>query len=355
MKNGLKNGIAISLIPQIIVVKILGAYPEFIETYYSQGLYPWISSFFRLLFGWLPFSIGDILYFLLIFFAVRYLIVQRKSIKTQWKPFLRDVMMVLSTAYLSFHMLWGLNYYRRPISEKLGLKESHTQNELVGLIEELTERTNTLQLAITRDSTLAVAIPYTQQEIFEKTIQGYQELENSLPFLAYKRPSIKTSLFSTALTYMGYGGYLNPFTNEAQVNGRLPNFRFPVVTAHEMGHQVGYSAENETNFIGYLVTASSDDPYFQYSASAYALGYCLSDLRRWDKAAFEAQYKKLNAGVKGNFQEVVDFWKQFENPLEPVFKSIFDSFLKANSQAEGIQSYNAVVSLLVNYHSKNPL
>ncbi len=355
MKNRLKNGIAISLIPQIILVKVLGTYPKFIETYYSEGIYPWISKFFRWIFGWIPFSVGDILYFLLILFTIGYLIVNRKHIKNHLKLFFRDVIMVLSTAYFTFHLLWGFNYYRQPISEKLGLPESHTQKELVDLIEKLTVQTNALQFAITKDSTQRVEIPYTKQEIFEKTVHGYQKLGSSLPFLAYYRPSIKTSLFSTGLTYMGYGGYLNPFTNEGQVNGRLPNFRFPVVAGHEIGHQIGYSAENETNFIGYLVTASSDDPYFQYSASAYALGYCLSEIKRQDEAVLEKLYAQLNPGVQGNFREMAEFWQQFENPLEPVFKSIFDSFLKANSQVEGIKSYNAVVSLLVNYHKENPL
>ncbi|WP_299534941.1 DUF3810 domain-containing protein [Ulvibacterium sp.] len=355
MKNRLKNGIAIALIPQIVLVKALGANSQFIETYYSEGMYPWISQFFRWIFGWIPFSVGDILYFSLIFFAVRYLIVHRKYIKDHKKGFFRDVIMVLSTAYFTFHLLWGFNYYRQPIGEKLVLPESHTQEDLIDLTEALTAKTNALQLAITKDSTQRVEIPYTNQEIFGKTIEGYQKLEKSLPFLAYNRPSIKTSLFSTGLTYMGYGGYLNPFTNEGQVNGRLPNFRFPVVAGHEIGHQVGYSAEDETNFIGYLVTANNDDLYFQYSASAYALGYCLSEIRRRDDAVFKRLYAQLHTGVQGNFREIVEFWRQFENPLEPVFKSIFDSFLKANSQAEGIKSYNAVVSLLVNYHKENPL
>jgi hypothetical protein len=154
---------------------------------------------------------------------------------------------------------------------------------------------------------------------------------------------------------MGYGGYLNPFTNEAQVNGLLPNFRFPVVCGHEVGHQIGYSAENETNFIGYLVTAHNSDPYFKYAAYAYALSYCLSDIQKKDRAAFEKFAAKINVGVKKNYSEMARFWLLHENPAEPVFKEIFSSFLKANNQSQGIESYNSVVSLLVSYHEKNPL
>ncbi|WP_339709791.1 DUF3810 domain-containing protein [uncultured Kriegella sp.] len=355
MENKLKTGIALSLVPQIIIVKWLGYYPEIIEKYYSHGLYPYISRFFRTLFGWIPFSVGDFLYFALAFIAIRFVIINRKYIAARPLLFIRNIFLVLSVAYFSFNLLWGLNYYRQPISENLNLEETHTPEELTTLTERLIDKTNGLQFQITADTAQMVVIPYTKKEIFDKTLQGYQQLEAELPFLAYKHPSIKKSLFSTLLTYMGYGGYLNPFTLEGQVNGRLPNFRFPVVSGHEIGHQVGYSAENETNFIGYLVTASNKDLYFQYSASAYALGYCLNNIKIRDEARFQLLFSELHPGVRKNYQEMADFWKSFENPLEPVFKSIFNSFLKANNQEDGIQSYSKVVSLLVSYYKKHPL
>lgn len=266
-----------------------------------------------------------------------------------------DVLMVLSVAYFTFHFMWGLNYYREPLGVKLKLTETKNYDDLVYFTEQLVQKTNEAQLIITKDSSMAVNIPYSQKQMFTKTLSGYASLENKHPFLYYTAPSIKTSLFSKGLTYMGYAGYLNPFTNEAQVNGLLPNFRFPVVAGHEIGHQLGYSAENETNFIGYLVTANNKDNYFKYAAYAYALGYCLNDIRRGDEDVFERIFGQLNNGVKVNFQEMNAFWNRYKNPMEPVFKSIFNSYLKANNQAEGIKSYNAVVSLLVAYHKQYPL
>lgn len=263
--------------------------------------------------------------------------------------------MILSIAYLTFHLAWGFNYYRQPLSQKLALTETKDYQQLVDFTSKLIKKTNTIQQEITGDTLEQVSIPYTQDEMFAMSINGYNEIAKEFDFLEYKHPSIKTSLFSTGLTYMGYAGYLNPFTNEAQVNGILPNFRFPIVAGHEIGHQLGYSAENETNFIGYLVTSKNKDPYFQYAAYAYVLGYCLSDVRRGDKETFELLFQKLHPGVKANFQEMAAFWGRYENPMEPLFKSVFNSFLKANNQAQGIKSYNGVVSLLIAYHNKYPL
>lgn len=355
MKMNLKTGIALSLLPQIILVKWLGSHTDWIETYYSNGIYPFVSNTFRVLFGWIPFSVGDLLYTALIILAIGYLYKNGRSLLNNKLRFLRDITMVASIAYFTFHFMWGFNYYREPIVKKLQLKETKDYQELVDFTRQLIKKTNEIQVTIINDSTKRIDIPYSQKEQFNMTLVGYEQLTEKHPFLAYKRPSIKTSLFSKALTYMGYAGYLNPFTNEAQVNGLLPSFRFPVVTGHEIGHQLGYSAENETNFIGYLVTANNEDMYFKYAAYSYALGYCLNDVRRGDSVVFDALLSKLNGGVKLNFQEMSAFWNQYENPLEPVFKSIFNSFLKANNQAQGIQSYNAVVSLLIAYHKQYPL
>lgn len=355
MKFSLKNVIALSLIPQIILVKWLARNPEWIETYYSNGIYPIVSKVFRTVFGWLPFSVGDLLYAALIILAIRYVVVNRNSIRQNLWSFARDIFLVLSVSYFTFHLLWGMNYYRQPLNKQLGIEATYTREELIDLTEKLIAKTNEIHFEITSDTALMVEMPYSKNQILKLTKGGYLNLETSFPEWKYVKPSIKKSLFSGPLSYMGYGGYLNPFTNEAQVNSRLPKFRDPFVSSHEIGHQIGYSAENETNFIGYLAASGHEDIYFRYSANTYVLGYCLRDIQTTNEAEFDRLYAQLNPGILKNYKEVADFWAAHENPLEPVFKSIFNSFLKANNQKDGIQSYNKVVALLVNYHKKNPL
>ncbi len=355
MKNKLRNAIALSLIPQIILVKWLAGHPDWVERFYSNGIYPWISQFFRSLFGWIPFSIGEIIYTVLIVLVFRYILRNRTKIKTQPLVFLRDNIMVLSVFYFTFHIVWGLNYYRQPLSKTLAVQEQAKYEDIKKLSETLVAKTNALQMQITGDSSAMVNLPYTRNEIFDKTIASYKELGAQIPFLEYVRPSVKKSMFSIMSSYMGIGGYLNPFTNEAQVNKKTPVFRFPVVVGHEIGHQIGYSAENETNLIGYLVTLKNEDIYFQYSATAYALAYCLNAVNRTDEKDFEELYVGINEGVKKNYRALQDFHEAYENPFEPIFTSIFSTFLKANNQADGVQSYSRVVHLLVGYHEKYPL
>lgn len=352
MGQKIKTIIAIALPLQIILVKWVGSYPELIEKYYSNGLYPGISWFLRTLFGWMPFSIGDLFYLALLILAGRHLYIHRKSIKKKPLLFLKDMVVVLSITYFAFHLLWGMNYYRQPITWKLGIDKEYSKSELATFTRYLAIKANHYQKEITGDSIDPVKIPYSKKEIFKKTKDGYALLKETYPNFEYKKPSLKSSLYSLPLTYMGYGGYLNPFSNEAQVNGITPLYRLPTVSGHEVGHQLGYSAEDATNFIGFLVTVRNEDVYFKYTAYSHALAYCLSDLSRKDDVKFQEIVEQLNPGVKKNFKEVSEFWKQYENPLEPMFKSIFNTFLRANNQQEGIKSYNSVVGLLINYHDK---
>lgn len=355
MKNRWKNWVALSLVPQIILVRVLALFPEWIEQYYSQGLFPLVSGFFRTLLGWIPFSVGDIAYTLLFILAIRYLYRAWGSYQSRPGILVRDVAMVLAIAHFTFYFSWGMNYFRLPLHQNLKLQKTYEAEDLYAVSRQLVDVTNALQEKITGTDSIAVSFPFSKAEVFEMTLTGYGNLQEEYPSLGYARPSVKQSLLSTGLSYMGYGGYLNPFTHEAQVNGKLPKFRYPVVTGHEIGHQLGYSAENEVSFIGYLATLGNKNIYFQYSAYAYALGYCLRDLRIRDEKAWEELRLEINPGVKANYQEVIDFWKQYQNPLEPVFKSAFNTFLKANKQKKGIKSYNQVVSLIVNYHLDNPI
>jgi hypothetical protein len=355
MNYRLKNGIALSLIVQILIIKWVANQPELVEKYYSNGLYPYISGAMRWLYGWIPFSLGDVIYTLLILGVLYYIYRNRLEIRVKPLSFLRDILVVAAIAYFSFHLLWGLNYYRQPIYKTLALNAKYTSQELNDFTEILVQKTNDAHSALVIIDTVQVEIPYSHSEIFLKTAQGFGQLTSQLPNFQYEHPSIKGSLYSLLLTYMGYGGYLNPFTLESQVNQKIPMFRFPIVSCHEIGHQMGYAAENEANFIGYLAALNNQDQFIRYTALSYALSYCLAELRNQDEARFKELYCGVHRGVQKDYEELNRFWVSYENPMEPLFKAFYNSFLKANNQTEGIKSYSLVVALLVAYHQDKPL
>lgn len=349
MKKYKKWILAFSFVLVYATISILKLFPEFVEQYYSNGLYIVISKMMRFAFGWLPFSVGDVLYTIATVYILRWLFLNRKRLFKDTKNWVLDVLSTFSLAYLAFHVLWAFNYYRMPLHESLSLGSDYSTEALEHVTETLIDKANAAHLRITSNDTIKVELPYSKSEIKLMVVEGYNNLKSEFPSLNYSPSSIKTSIYSTPLTYMGFSGYLNPFTNEAQVDGLIPKFKFPTTASHEAAHQLGYAAENEANFIGCLASINHDDPYFQYSGYAFAVRHCLFDLYRRDPEAYKRIFPKINKGILKNYQEVNDFWSGYENPFEVVFEKTYDNFLKANNQQKGMKTYNYVVALFVNY------
>tara|TARA_B110000211_G_C14059221_1_gene544767 strand:- start:1655 stop:2227 length:573 start_codon:yes stop_codon:yes gene_type:complete len=163
------------------------------------------------------------------------------------------------------------------------------------------------------------------------------------------QPFLKNSLWSTLLSYMGYSGYLNPFTLESHVNKKIPHFNYITTAAHEMAHQLGVAAENEANFIAFYITIKNPDPFIKFSGYSFALRYCYADLYIANPEKAKELIAQLKSGIIKNFQEQSAFWRAYQNPFEPYLKKGYDSYLKANGQDLGIQSYNAMVPLVIAY------
>ncbi|MFT5103832.1 MAG: hypothetical protein ACI86C_001492 [Candidatus Latescibacterota bacterium] len=339
---------------QIIGLQILKNYPSFVEQYYSQGLYPILSKISRSIFGWVPFSLGDLFYLIIALIALRWIY---KNIKRVWKEpvkFVVDILATLSLVYFVFHLLWGFNYYREPLNKALNLEKSYTTEQLISTTKRLIAKANALHRELGFEDSVKIDLPYTQQEIFDKSINGYKNLEEKFPALAYYPKSIKKSGWSLGLTYMGYSGYYNPFSGEAQVNSMIKTYKFPVVAVHEQAHQIGYAAENEANFIATLATINNDDPFIKYSGYIFTLRYCVNEIARRDMELYDEIIPTINPGILISYKEMRDFWESYQNPLEDISKAFWDVFLKASNQSEGIMSYSYMVALVVNYFDDKP-
>lgn len=254
-----------------------------------------------------------------------------------------------------FHLLWATNYYRVPLFEKMHIEREYSNDDLYAFTKKLITKTNEVQFAITHDKNKKVVIPYSQDSIFIMTQNGYDNLAKVYPFFKYEIASRKKSLFSLPLTYMGFGGYLNPFTNESQVNYKLPMYGFPDVICHEMAHQIGYASESECNFIGFMACIKNDNLYFQYAAYTLALRYCLENVFLKDEEKFKVFKPMINSGIIGNFRESELFWKQYDTFIDKGFHAFYDQYLKANQQKDGLESYSKFVDLLINYYKGKPL
>ena len=341
--------LAVSILPQILLVRMISLYPEKVELYFSQSFYPLLFNLQQVFIKPIPFSFGDILYLSIGVYigyaAVRFLL-QFKLPKT---TDIIGVGICISLLFLLFQLNWGINYHRTPLAEKLPTEIEYSDSLLIDLTTRFASMGNALHNQLSSSDTLAVTIPHTKKEIAKRIQSSYGDLWDS----NVQVPQVKASLFSLALSYMGYAGYLNPFTLEAQVNMRMPKINLPVTIAHEMAHQLGYAAENEANFIGFINTFKNADPYLQYAAVLFGFRHCYSDLVKRDPDQAKILVQQLNPGILKNFAESNDFWEEYKNPFEPFFKESYDVYLKANGQESGIKTYNQVVAFLMAYDLQN--
>lgn len=346
----------ISLVILAAGIKIFSFFPGAVEKYYAMGLYPLIARLQRLLFGWLPFSIGDLVYGGLIVWLIVGLVLLirqlvRREVNGRWLlGRLRGALFVCLLVYVLFNGLWGLNYDRLGIADQLQLKvEPYSTEELTELLRGITGRLNALDSAA-RLTRPPLAHPST---VFKGAVGSYSGLSARDIRFTYTSASVKSSLFTFVDNYLGFGGYYNPFTGEAQVNTAVPVFTQPFTTCHEMAHQLGYAKENEANFVGYLAARSSSDAAFRYSVYFDLYLYAARELYMQDSNLVRPFREHLRPGIRQDYRELQAFNRKFENPFEPMVRRLYGNYLKANHQPQGIKTYNEVVAWLIAYAKKN--
>lgn len=339
-----------------ILIKWVSLYPGWVERNYSNGFYPLISRLQRILFGWLPLSIGDLFYAFLIlvilFRTGRFLrlLFRRELNRRYFASALQQAIFFFLFVYVSFNLLWGLNYNRIGVARHLGLEvRAYSLADLDTLTRVLHGRLNRQAALVTEEERKSLN---RKPHLFHEGEKAYKYLERENAAFNYRHASVKPSLFSYAGNYLGFQGYYNPFSGEAQVNTTIPRFLEPFVTAHEIAHQLGYAKENEANFVGFLASKSFPSIAFQYSMYFDMYNYAIGEMSRRDTALARAFQETLHPQVKSDFKEYRNFYRKYKNPVEPVIMWGYGHFLKANNQPGGKQTYNEVVAWLIAYYKK---
>ena len=325
-----------SWLPQWFFIVWCRNHPLWIDYYYGNMLYPWLQSTRTYFLEWLTFSFGDLIYAALLLGLVVLAIHHRKELFQNLWELLFQLIALLAVIHLFFQLSWGLNYYRTPLAVQQNIPSTYEAWELETTIDILIQKTEMLHDQLSTSDSIQVVFPLRKQD--------YLRLLGNTP--------AKKSLWSWPLTYMGYAGYLNPFTGEAQVNSLLPMLSFIHTAAHEKGHQEGIAAENEANFYAFLTTYQHNNKHIRYAAYCFALRYCWSALYRLNPGCSEEKIQRVRPGIRKEYQAQQAFWNAHGNPLQPILAKVYDRFLKANGQAAGRNSYSQVVALLVAYQSE---
>lgn len=307
------------------------------------------------IFSPVPFSVAEFLCVLgiaaVLFWIIRTVVMTVRS-EHHGKTLLRRFsipMAVLPPVYLFLCLLLGSTYRADGFMEKSGLS---TQAETVTLLKEVTE-SFAAALADTADS-----VPRDGNGLFSVPVDTilsdaggvYRGVEQRFPFLELRDAKPKKVFFSRLMSRFNYTGYCFPYTGEANINVDQTAVMIPATVTHEMAHQRGIASEQEANFVGILACTESGNAVYAYSGRLFALIHLGNALSRYDRDAwFEIVYS-LPESVLADLRANDDYWAQFETKAAKVSEKVYDTLLKSYGQELGVQSYGAVVDLLIAWY-----
>src|SRR5687767_6520342 len=112
LKSFFRDRILWTLVTGAIALRLWSASPLWVERYYSRGVYPGFSRFLRMITGWVPFSLGDLLYasafIYLLFLAWKMvrLLRQRALNRNRLLGIGRRSLRLALAVYLVFNLFW---------------------------------------------------------------------------------------------------------------------------------------------------------------------------------------------------------------------------------------------------------
>ncbi|MGC4057428.1 MAG: DUF3810 domain-containing protein [Chitinophagaceae bacterium] len=315
----------------LFAVLLLQWTAAYIAIPFAGSIFIPLQRFRCFLLGRIPFSVGDVLYAIMIAWIlwklVRFLRLKQKD--RSWLLAFISLARITLAFYLLITILWGILYEQPKLSKSLSLPDLHeiSNEELIAFDSVLISRLN------------------HYEPLFRKTDASQCSRELSGTYLSMQRPmrvSVKPSLLGEGLAYWGVSGYYNPFTGEAQVNAHEPDFMLPFVVAHEMAHQTGIAAEDDANLMAYIACVENGSDHARFSAYFNIWLYTHRKVRRIDSNIATHLKLQLNQGTLNRIDVLKKRDEHFHTWLDDCSSMLFDLYLKMGNQEEGIYSYRNV-------------
>jgi hypothetical protein len=344
----LKRAVAILALGfAIYLLMLFSDHPQAVEKYYSKGFYPVICHLLHPVFNLFPFSLGDLVYLAVIMYLIyaflRLIVLCFTKRFTLAGLLTTGIAIGVFAGILVFYLFWGLNYFRPSAGDRLNLRDStYTVVQLKEVTSMLIDSAN-----VTRARISASDLSQSNDSIYAKATKAVNKLSGTSAEFTTFILRIKPSLLTPLLNYISTSGYYNPFTGEAQMNYQMPVVNRPFVACHEMSHQMGYGAEDEANFVGFLAAIGGRDKLLRYSAYNIAVNEFMHTVRYTDTVMFKQLKTRISPPVLQDFKTERLYWLAYQNKLNTVTSIFYDSFLKANNQPEGLDTYNKMVLLIM--------
>jgi hypothetical protein len=323
----------------VVVVALICAVfpfpPLMIERLYSTDWYLRIQAVLTRASNTIPIAWLDIAVACLLILAIE-LVVSRTRVLGPKRAFKRNLLTAAGAAawlYLLFLALWGLNYRRLPLEDKLDYDQSRLTRDAA--------------IAFANNAVAQVNAGYAagHATVFTKDAleASFADAQIALGALRVAVPGVpKRSLLSFYFRRAAIDGMTDPYFLEIIVNPDVLEFERPFVIAHEWAHLAGYANEAEANYLAWLSCVRGPAPQ-QYSGWLAAYQHALAAVPRADRSMI----KPLDDGPRQDLQAMAARYARSTPLVRRTAQSVYDEYLKANRVGEGIASYDAVVRLMI--------
>ncbi len=350
-----------------VFFQLLSLAPGLVEVVYATTVGPLIVQPLSRLTGLFPFSIVELCVVaymvwlgVLSFKTVRAVAGKRRNVSNAvlggGLRLARDAGVYVAL----FYFLWGLNYARRPLDERLEWP-AWTQPEvevLRTLAEQSVEAANQAYFEIhgTEDVGNPTAMPKDAGDLDRALEEGWAGAAELLDLPASTRRrygQTKRLLFSHLIARLGIAGFYFPWTAEANVLRDSPVVSRSQSMAHEKAHQRGIGPESEASFLGYVAGTLAPHAHARYSALVFAQGQLLRVLARADREAAREVVANRFPGIRRDLQDLSEYWEQFQGVGTTIGRAVNDRYLRTNRVRAGVQSYGLSVRLLITFSGQH--
>jgi hypothetical protein len=318
--------------------------PVLVERWYSAGIYPHVQRLVTPISNLFPFALFDVLTIgggiLVLGSIARAITRARRSKRFSIVLFtLGNVVVAAAAVYLVFLLLWGFNYRRVSISQRLVLDRAAPGAEAVlALGEEAVVELNALFSQAHQTSDTAPWQDPNLRGAFDR-VQGFlSDAPRALP------GRLKATVYGRYFRWTSVDGMVNPFALEVMANPDLLPLERPFVAAHEWAHLAGYADESEANFVGWL-TCLQGDARARYSGWMFLYWQLSGEIAAPDRA------RLVNALESGPRRDIDDIAERLRRGRWPALQrsswKVYDQYLKANRVEAGVRSYGLVVTLIL--------
>ena len=344
----------------LLLIHLARGNAEAVERLYSRGWYHGMATALTALTGRVPFSVMEVILLLLGAAALVFLVLWiREAIRQKgrwWLVCLKRLWIIVSAAsavFFWFILTGDLNYYRIPMGQSLGLQTEATDvKTLRSLCHLLAGQAAELRPQCEEDSEGVFASSVTYAELAETAtgaVTALDEIYGVQLFDLAGQTRPKAMYFSEVMSYIQLTGVIFPYISEPNINVHQPAYGISSTMCHELSHICGFMREDEANFIGYLACVSSENEAFRYSGYLTGWVYAGNALARADMKRYIELTNQLCEEARQDLDENSDFWNRYESRVSEAATRMNDTYLKMNSQADGVKSYGRMVDLMLSY------